>query len=441
MIQCNWKFEFKIVVFTLFAICMTYSLSWGKTYYVDATLGIDTNNGTSQSSAWKTLSKLNTSSFVAGDQILFKRGGVWNGNLTIKSSGTQSAPITFSSYGTGNKPEIRNQGQYSRSIVVEGDWIVVEGFRATGAQEAGVYLSKTADRNIIRDCEITDTGSGMFVFGTYNLITKNYIHDLKMIVNTNGGDDDYGATGIWVCGAYCEFSYNEIKNCLASSYDYGMDGGVFEFNGTNVDNNYVHHNYAENNNMVFEIGQGSARNNTLAYNVFVNNGGLGGMHTGTHFGSLVENFRLENNTIVETVKQSWMQSWELIWFDGDPNVNTFLMRNNIFYLGRNFNAVTHKSTFTHNNNLFYLGSGSTLGFSLGTGEILGDPKFTNLQNKDYSILSGSPAINAGLILGYNSDYKDAPVPQGGAPDAGAFEYGSSSTPVVISSPKNLRILN
>jgi hypothetical protein len=43
------------------------------TYYVDAVSGNDNNAGTSMSSAWKTVSKVNSRTFGPGDSILFKR--------------------------------------------------------------------------------------------------------------------------------------------------------------------------------------------------------------------------------------------------------------------------------------------------------------------------------------------------------------------------------
>ena len=54
------------------------------TYYVDPS-GNDTNNGTSPASPWKSIAKVNATTFMPGDQILFKRGGTWSG--TVSPSG------------------------------------------------------------------------------------------------------------------------------------------------------------------------------------------------------------------------------------------------------------------------------------------------------------------------------------------------------------------
>ena len=57
--------------------------AWSATYYVDATNGNDPNNGTSSSTPWKTIAKVNSSNFNPGAQILFKGGRFGEGNLSF----------------------------------------------------------------------------------------------------------------------------------------------------------------------------------------------------------------------------------------------------------------------------------------------------------------------------------------------------------------------
>lgn len=83
---------------------------WGTTYYVDQAGGKDANPGTSTGKAWKTISKVNRSSFSAGDSILFKRGGTWKEILAPPSSGAHGNPITFGAYGSGNAPILTGRG-------------------------------------------------------------------------------------------------------------------------------------------------------------------------------------------------------------------------------------------------------------------------------------------------------------------------------------------
>jgi hypothetical protein len=80
------------------------SMAWGTTYYVSSSFGNDSNSGTSASTAWRTLNKVNTSTLLPGDSILFNRGDVWNESLIPPSSGTSGSPIYFDAYGTGAPP-------------------------------------------------------------------------------------------------------------------------------------------------------------------------------------------------------------------------------------------------------------------------------------------------------------------------------------------------
>jgi hypothetical protein len=73
-------------------------------YYVSSSGGNDSGSGKSEDSAWKTISKVNGKTFSPGDSILFRRGDVWRETLVIPSSGTPTAYIVFSWYGTGANP-------------------------------------------------------------------------------------------------------------------------------------------------------------------------------------------------------------------------------------------------------------------------------------------------------------------------------------------------
>ena len=65
----------RILIILLLGLGSTAS---GATYYVSSSVGNDSNNGTSVSTPWRTLNKVNTSTFQPGDSILFSRGDVWN---------------------------------------------------------------------------------------------------------------------------------------------------------------------------------------------------------------------------------------------------------------------------------------------------------------------------------------------------------------------------
>ncbi len=103
LINCSIFALLLIIPMMIFTSC---GRTAAKTYYVDSENGNDNNNGRSELQAWKSVKKVNAISFVPGDTILFKRGGVWNEQLIVSSSGVAGQPIVFSAYGAGGKPVI-----------------------------------------------------------------------------------------------------------------------------------------------------------------------------------------------------------------------------------------------------------------------------------------------------------------------------------------------
>jgi hypothetical protein len=104
-------------IFALFFILHT-AFSSATTYYVDATYGDDSNDGTTPETAWKTIDKVNNVAINAGDLVLFKRGEIFRGSL-IPTSGSDLNYVTYGAFGTGNKPKIL--GSYNRYCAC--DWM------------------------------------------------------------------------------------------------------------------------------------------------------------------------------------------------------------------------------------------------------------------------------------------------------------------------------
>ena len=75
-----------------------YAVS-GTTYYVSPN-GDDENDGKSPATAWRTLSRVAAAKddFAEGDAVLFKRGGVYRGQVFVRSG------MIFAAYGEGPKP-------------------------------------------------------------------------------------------------------------------------------------------------------------------------------------------------------------------------------------------------------------------------------------------------------------------------------------------------
>ncbi len=92
------------------------------TYYIDASGGSDNNTGTSPSSAWASIEKVNQTTFKPGDTILFHGGDVYEATLIPSGSGTASNPITYGAYGNGPDPVFKGSEDVS-----DASWTKVGG--------------------------------------------------------------------------------------------------------------------------------------------------------------------------------------------------------------------------------------------------------------------------------------------------------------------------
>jgi hypothetical protein len=193
---------------------------------------------------------------------------------------------------------------------------------------------------------------------------------------------------------------------------------VVEFYG-DVDSCYIHHNWGENCDGSFEVGgKGEIlSHNLIAYNIFVNNGFAGGFHVGGKFGVYFEDMRIENNIFYDSSSQDYAIG---LW-NGTPGSADIQYRNNILCIP-NYKHICNQSGFIHQYNLYYLGGNTDPVFTLGTGDISGDPKFINPSGKDFHLQADSPAIDSGSTLDYTIDFDGYPVPDGKLPDMGAFEF-------------------
>ena len=111
---------------------------FGATYHVDSTEGDDRHDGRTPSQAWRSLERVNTTTFTPGDQILLKAGSRWDGaSLHPLGSGRPEAPIVLGRYGEGPKPALHGRGRVP--------WIV-------GLQDQECWE--------IRDLELTNFSEG-----------------------------------------------------------------------------------------------------------------------------------------------------------------------------------------------------------------------------------------------------------------------------------------
>jgi hypothetical protein len=427
---------------TTYAFRLTSVRAAGTVYYVDCNSGNDSADGLSESTPWASITKVNNTTFAAGDTISFKAGSTCTGHLYIdasKNPATIVDKITYNTYGSvsGSRAIFENPaaGTSTTAITIDASNIVVENILIQNVTANGIHLWKgaggTNGNNTIQNVEITNVGQGIVVESQNNLITNNNVHDLKMVVNDATANNDYGAVGIALFESNNEISYNTILNCKAVSTDYGFDGGAIEVfgNNSNVNNNNIHHNYAKDNLGFMEFGSNTgfpgstANNNVIAYNVLVNNDRLFYFNNSGTFAISVDNLQFFNNTIVE--KNATPVYSTLIAFSDTNITSTFMdFKNNIFY-SVGHTTFSQEWGFGHTYNLYH-SPGNTVGmgtgYSAGAGELTSDPLFVNVATDDYHLQAESPAVNAGTSVSLSTDYEGSSVPFGAGVDIGAFEY-------------------
>jgi len=185
-------------LFVFFLLFISTQLP-GQTYYVDAKTGNDGNSGLSPKEAWKTLRKVNLTTFKPGDSILFRSGQVWEGMLFPRGSGEEGRPVVISKYGKKGRPVIH--GGHADPVDFEGHktiqtvllhnqqhWVISD-LEITNMPDNRI-------RNFRNNCEEKRRGIFVVASDTGELrsitIKNNYIHHVK-------GDDTkdfHGSGGI-----------------------------------------------------------------------------------------------------------------------------------------------------------------------------------------------------------------------------------------------------
>jgi hypothetical protein len=428
------------------------------TFFVDAINGNDSYHGYRRSdSAWKSIAKVNASSFSPGDTILFQSGERWVERLIPPSSGTAANPVLFGAYGSGSKPVISRGnciysfGQDSTCGVYVGrKYLIFEGLEIDSCRENGLWLNTAAFGVIVRNCAFNYCGNGVEIDGRSCLVTSNTMTNLWYSIPADSSYS-FGSVGVSILGSANEVSWNTITNFFdlaplkAAAGGPVYDGCFVELstwtNIQNCDSNYVHHNKGMNGASFIEMGGNPLTGfgmhwNTYAYNSFT--GTARNRHDPTIYlhndlaegccGAAIQNLRLFNNTIFWKSPGAGSGDALMGWYsDAAWNATAMICENNIFVTDDCAIKISARSTnFAGSNNIFYRLDGSAAtNVTNGTGA-LEDPKFVSAVIPDLHLQSSSPAIHSGVNLGYSSDVDGAPIV--GLPDIGAYEYGGTVPP-------------
>lgn len=215
-----------------------------RVFYVSAS-GSDSNDGISQSTPWKTISMVNSGSYVSGDQILFHGGDSFSGGIALTSANA-SDHLTISTYGSGT------------AAIASGQLPCV----------SLINLSAATISNL--QC----TGSGVFSNTAYGIVVVNSLAGNTRLIGpaiTNNIVTGYGDDGIEVAGANGTSGFdgititsNQVHDTTGSEANVNNDSACIRVIANPAyPNPTAHTNVDIEKNTVYNCpGQAPASNNT-----------------------------------------------------------------------------------------------------------------------------------------------------------------------------------
>lgn len=388
------------------------------TYYVSPS-GRDNAAGTSQNSAWKTITRVNQQNLRSGDKVLFKGNATFNGTLYL--TGNESG-VTISSYGgrasihggnwrgidvldgngtTITNINVRGNGMYANggsgiyfhtntagkvmdSITVSD--VAVSGFgaydikfeawtggsryqnvRITNASihdslEGGIWINGSANRvhkNIYIANVYTWNHPGN---GSWNKVTGNGIalFDVDGATIENSVAHDNGANGkapvgIWTAGS----NRVTIQNCESFNNKTiaNSDGGGFDFDW-DVTNSVMQYNYSHDNEGPGFLVCGDNHNsdgNVIRYNISQNDGRKNGVGAILLYGN-AKNLKIHNNTVYMNPTGRGDSAAFKAFHSGGTSMSNVDVRNNIFYTVGGVSVVDVDNAITDNGSNSFLGN-------------------------------------------------------------------------------------
>lgn len=211
-----------------------------RTFYVDAANGDDSNDGQSPSTAWKSISKVNSSSLNPGDKILLNRGNKWTGTTLIAQSG-----ITYADYGNGAKPILDGNHIVDGVVVNNKTQVNFTNLEIQNVYDFGI-LFDNCSYCTATELEVHDCGNDCLSFipsGTDNSVIQGKIFNTTQRDGTSvssGIEFADGGSGHIVDGT--EIYNTKSAAITIHNHDYGggkttqMPSGIF------IKNVYLHDN-------------------------------------------------------------------------------------------------------------------------------------------------------------------------------------------------------
>ena len=428
-----------ILISSFLVVNAEYAPDDSTSFYVSND-GSDSNSGTSISSPWRTIGKVNSefgNAIGVGDDVYFKRGDTFTDTfLNVQISGeSQSNPTIFGAYGIGALPKIRGS-TYGIYVYNGKEYITIQNLWIEDTSNVGIYLYENINNVIVENCEIHNTGSTggiwvrsscghiffrdntlsnnagdsvLFQGATYSLIENNEIEGGTMnthstlvvrsssyvIVRYNTIFDPNPTHWGGNSGDAAQFLYATDHCIFENNIIYDTDGAGFKIQGGNkhiIRNNQISDCLSYGMGAYTNSGtQSDIHDNTWYHNTIYNCGSGDYMDASFRFVAFsTGNDDIRDNIIKNNILYKCSLATRVVYLDGDPGCeyhvhdNTF--NNNILY----DNSVNADVCFIDGSATYSVSEVESTFPSEFINNIQLDPKL----NGDFTLQSNSPCIDA-----------------------------------------------
>lgn len=194
-------------------------------YYV-STSGNDGNDGCTTATPWKSIAKVDATTFAPGASILFQDGGSWTGELHPLGSGAGGAHIVMSSYGSGAKPIIAGNGAAAAILLDDQSFWTIQNLEVTNNASTAALRSGIQVTN-----DTSGIMKGIFILG-------NYVHNVKGELSSTGQPSNSSGIAFNLSDSSTANGWNEVEienNTLATDDEGGIYLGSVAGTGHAID--------------------------------------------------------------------------------------------------------------------------------------------------------------------------------------------------------------
>jgi len=321
--------------------------------------------------------------------------------------------------GSGANPGVTNNNLVKNNVIVR-------------ARIAGIVVD--GQNNVIDGNDISHTlkdppgsipivgadADGIRFFGTGNIISKNYIHDVHLT--------DVGNHACFEGGTESACPHSDAFQTFGPASNIIIEDNIVHWtdDGLSGQIRLVNPQWAQ-----IEAQPALAVTNLIfRNNVFMHETTrFGPMNVDDGLGGPINNIHIVNNTFVRLngPGSGGFEESAILLKSGQGLLSNVTIKNNAFYdCGSSSSGYVTVVGFTANvdYNAVYMSRGSAPAGGPRPNDVwMADPKFVNFAGRDFHLQSSSPLIDAGVTLPEVSDDLDGtPRPQGRNYDIGVYEF-------------------